>query len=207
MDIYNLNRRRRPAGADRQAAGRGPRLPFRSCRPRAPGGGPICGGTFRRARYADLNRDLSAPVSREQRAAIPCRDPSDIRRAGSASWASATTPRSSPTMRPMAPFAARAWWLLRWLGHDARRGARRRLQGLDRRTAARWSPARPRPPPPASRAFTPRRRPPAPWSSTAGGRGRSSSPQRLLVDARAAERFTGTVEPIDPRRRPRARAR
>ena len=90
--------------------------------------------------------------------------------------------------------AVRVWWLLRWLGHE-------RVQVLDGGMAA-WreaaGPESAEVPVPAPRAFTPRPRDDMlvdrAWLMT-----HLDDPSVVVVDARAAERYRGEVEPIDPR--------
>lgn len=89
-------------------------------------------------------------------------------------------------------FAARLWWLLRWLGHE-------RVAVLDGGLAA-WRaagyPEETAPPArPAPRRFEPRRRDPEAWVDAAAI---AATPALLVVDARAPERFRGEHEPIDP---------
>lgn len=90
-------------------------------------------------------------------------------------------------------FAARLWWLLRWLGHDAVAvldgglHAWRAAGGLlsQDRTA------------PTARRF--RARPDhARWLDAAGLARALADERCLLIDARALERYAGEVEPIDP---------
>jgi thiosulfate/3-mercaptopyruvate sulfurtransferase len=145
------------------------------------------------ARYADLNRDLSGPPSASSgRHPLPQPERIAARLAelgvGDASQVVAYDDANGS-------IAARAWWLLRWLGHE-------RVAVLDGGFKA-WVAAggalesgEPPRPPPAS-AFTPRVEPSA-VVTTAELIEALKSPQNLLVDARAAERFTGAVEPLDP---------
>ncbi len=89
-------------------------------------------------------------------------------------------------------WASRLWWLLRWLGHE-------RVAvldgGLDKWT--RESRAITRDPPSVRPAiFVPQA--PAPVASTAEILASLSSRSLKVLDARAAERFRGDVEPIDP---------
>jgi thiosulfate/3-mercaptopyruvate sulfurtransferase len=93
-------------------------------------------------------------------------------------------------------YAARAWWLLRWLGHQA-------VAVLDGGTAAwlaaggalssaaSWVPAQPPYPagPPAM---------PTVDAATLLADIVSAAPALAVVDARAAERFRGDVEALDP---------
>lgn len=91
------------------------------------------------------------------------------------------------------PYAARAWWLLRWLGH-------RDVAVLDGGAAAwraaggAWT----------ATASTPTARPPYPADSAAAMPTVSATEllaqlgRVRLFDARAGERFRGEVEPLDP---------
>jgi thiosulfate/3-mercaptopyruvate sulfurtransferase len=90
------------------------------------------------------------------------------------------------------PYAARAWWLLGWLGHED-------VAVLDGGVAA-WRAAGGKfetdaPPLPKSPATYPLHAPALPTQDAAAvraGLGRLN-----LIDARAAERFRGDVEPLD----------
>jgi thiosulfate/3-mercaptopyruvate sulfurtransferase len=101
-------------------------------------------------------------------------------------------------------FAARAWWLLRWLGH--RKAAV--LDGGFKAWLAQGGPTETGEPPGEPEGGSAHAA--ASDSSDASadavaviGTGRElapllENPDYLLVDARAPERFMGTVEPIDP---------
>ena len=88
-------------------------------------------------------------------------------------------------------YAAHLWWTLRWLGHEARGGAGRRLAGLDRGRPARFDEpgvaARPGQPPGASLAAT----------VDAATVLAIAQPAFTVIDARAS-RYRGEVEPMDP---------
>ena len=95
-----------------------------------------------------------------------------------------------------AVYAARAWWLLRWLGHTD-------VAVLDGGSAA-WlaaggllntdAPANPAHPPyPAGAAAMP-----SIDSSTLLAQLNATQPTVQVLDARARERFRGEVEPLDP---------
>ena len=145
------------------------------------------------AHYVDLNRDLSGPVSPATgRHPLPQPERFGVLLGGLG---------VSPDTQVIAyddingSFAARAWWLLRWLGHD-------RAAVLDGGLQA-WLKAggpvesgEPKMPPRAA-AFAPR--PDAAAIVTAAELVEAlEDRRRLVVDARAPERFAGTVEPIDP---------
>jgi len=89
-------------------------------------------------------------------------------------------------------FAARLWWLLRWLGHEA---VALLDGGLSPWTAAGGALSAEMPEP-AARTFTPA---PRDWvlgaDQVLAGLGR---PDRVIVDARAPDRFRGENESIDP---------
>lgn len=88
--------------------------------------------------------------------------------------------------------AARLWWMLRWLGHDDVRV----LDGGFARWEREHRPVEPGERPPrgvAFRAASPGRVADAAWLLAELPRGRI-----VVVDARAAERYRGDVEPLDP---------
>lgn len=89
-------------------------------------------------------------------------------------------------------FAARLWWMLRWLGHDA-------VAVLDGGFQAWVTAGRPVTdvvPEHAPGDFTPQARPEL--LTAAHELAAPQSISRKLFDARAPERFAGAVEPIDP---------
>jgi thiosulfate/3-mercaptopyruvate sulfurtransferase len=143
------------------------------------------------ARYAHLDRDLSGVrTGRNGRHPLP-------QRADLAAWAGAQG--IAPGVQVVAyddqggPYAARAWWLLRWLGHaevavlDGGWAAWRAAGGAIETTP----PALPGGPAyPAS---------PAPAMPTVDADALLAQLGRVrLVDARAGARFRGEVEPLDP---------
>lgn len=149
----------------------------------------------------DLDRDLAAPPSTALgRHPLPDCDrlAQTLNTLGLAS-ATATTPATPVILYDNARFAyaARAWWLLRYLGHDA-------VALLDGGWAA-WQaagapvetgPARSPQPRPAP-GFFPNRR--TDWIAeleTVAAASDRGSP--LLLDAREVPRFRGEAEPIDP---------
>ena len=150
------------------------------------------------ARYVDLNRDLSAPVSAAS-GRHPLPDPvaldALLRGLGVVRDTQAIVYDESN-----GSFAARAWWLLRWLGHA-------KVAVLDGGMSA-WLRAGG-----ATESGEP---PPASAGRRAAGAGNPlqvdrraalgadeliaalENPRSLLIDARAPERYRGAVEPIDP---------
>ena len=142
--------------------------------------------------FVDLDAELAGPVGDGMAGRHPLPDPQALqlvwRRAGirAGDRVVAYDARDGSS-------AARAWWLLRWSGlADARvldggfagwRSAAQPVEsGRRRRTGARRRPRR-------TRRDGHRRRRRGPASSPAAGG---------LVDARAAARYRGEVEPIDP---------
>lgn len=90
-------------------------------------------------------------------------------------------------------FAARLWWMLRWLGHDAVSV----LDGGWQAWIAAGLPVSTDTPSPIATVFTPRA--PRPWTVDADTLAAGLADASLMVvDARAPERFRGEVEPIDP---------
>jgi thiosulfate/3-mercaptopyruvate sulfurtransferase len=142
------------------------------------------------ARYAHLDRDLAgAKTGRNGRHPLPDRS---AFAATAGAWGIAPGVQVVAYDAQGGPYAARAWWLLRWLGHDA-------VAVLDGGVAA-WTAAggtlesgavsaTPRPPYPAGPAAMPT----IDAESLQGALGRVR-----VLDARAGERFRGEVEPLDP---------
>ena len=146
------------------------------------------------AHYVDLATDLSGPLTASS-GRHPLPDPAVL---AARLGALGVTADAQVVCYDAADgaFAARAWWLLRWLGHSA-------VAVLDGGYAA-WVAAgfavergdaqslRPGAPPLAIRAA---RAHTVALDDLVRGLGGS---RRLLVDARAAERYRGEREPIDP---------
>src|SRR5580692_3119185 len=142
------------------------------------------------ARYADLNRDLSAPIGPSTgRHPLPAPDAFAIR-LGTLGVGDDTQVVAYDDAN--GSMAARLWWLLRWLGHDAVAV----LDGGFKAWIAAGGALEPGEPEPGTEHFTPRVDFYAALS-TAELEQALSEPKWKLVDARAPERFAGTVEPID----------
>jgi thiosulfate/3-mercaptopyruvate sulfurtransferase len=148
------------------------------------------------ARYADLNRDLSAPVTAAS-GRHPLPSPEDLA-ATLKSLGIGSDTQVIAYDDSAGAFAARAWWLMRWVGHDAAAvlngGLKAWLAGGGRlesgpAVVARASVADPH-------QFAPRVDLAAVLDA-ADVEAQLGDPGFLLVDARAPERFAGTVEPID----------
>lgn len=143
------------------------------------------------ARYAHLDRDLSgSKTGRNGRHPLPARD-TLAERAGQ--WGIAPGVQVVAYDNQAMPYAARAWWLLRWLGHreaavldgglSAWLAAGGTLSALPARDSA-------LPPYPASTM------PAMPTIDTDTLLARLH--QVRLLDARAGERYRGDAEPLDP---------
>ncbi|TMH59319.1 MAG: sulfurtransferase [Betaproteobacteria bacterium] len=89
-------------------------------------------------------------------------------------------------------FASRLWWLLRWLGHDT---VAVLDGGLDR-WQAEGRPQTGAVPTPRARTFVPKA--PTRVASAEEIAQNLGGDALLVLDARAAERYRGDVEPIDP---------
>jgi thiosulfate/3-mercaptopyruvate sulfurtransferase len=147
------------------------------------------------ARYADLNRDLSGPIS-----ATSGRHPLPSPDQFLAVLARLRIGRATQVIAyddSAGAFAARLWWMLRWVGHPAAAvldgGI---LAWLSEGGALQSEEEKPLPaaaggPPLSAQADS------AAVIGTAEIEQRLSDPAFLLIDARAADRFAGTVEPID----------
>ena len=144
------------------------------------------------AQYADLNRDLSAPVTAAS-GRHPLPDPRDFaRRAGG--WGIGNDTTTILYDQSNGSHAARAWWLLRWIGAtrvavlngglDAWIRSGGTVESGDGAT-------------PAPRPFELRLRERF-FLTTDQVAAALTDPATALVDARASPRFRGETEPIDP---------
>jgi thiosulfate/3-mercaptopyruvate sulfurtransferase len=145
------------------------------------------------ARYADLNKDLSAPIT-ETSGRHPLPAPrafaDTLERLGIGDETQVIAYDDAN-----GSFAARLWWLLRWLGHTS-------VAVLDGgfkawQTAGGALASGQEPPLPITMRFLPRVDVSA-VIATADVPDWLADPNKLLVDARAAERYAGSIEPIDP---------
>ncbi len=144
--------------------------------------------------YAHLDRDLSGPKAgpgepSRGRHPLPARDQLA---ATAGAWGLAPGVQVVVYDAQGGPYAARAWWLLQWLGHAD-------VAVLDGGTAA-WlaaggslsnevGVAQPQPPYPTQ----------APAMPTIDAAAlQAALGQLVLIDARAPERYRGEVEPLDP---------
>ena len=140
--------------------------------------------------YAHLDRDLSSPITKES-GRHPLPDPERFaRRLGE--WGVSTETQVIAYDADTGAYAARLWWLLRWIGHEA-------VAVLDGGLRA-WTeaglPLTTEVPQRTPTRFIARPNRSA-WLSTGEVAEKIRAGWRLL-DARAPERFAGKVEPIDP---------
>ncbi len=153
------------------------------------------------AMYVHLDEDLSGPRHRGNQGRHPL--PSHAALAARAGhWGIAPGHPVVAYDNQGGPYAARAWWLLRWLGHAE-------VAVLDGGTAA-WTAAG------GALDTAPGRVQPQPPYPAVSREGRETAEaaeamptidaaallpllgRRRVLDARAAERFRGEVEPLDP---------
>ncbi|MCO6488289.1 MAG: sulfurtransferase [Phaeodactylibacter sp.] len=144
------------------------------------------------ARYMHLDEGLSGPIvpGRTGRHPLPNPDVAALRfeRLGIGNEVQVVAYDDSGGM-----IAARLWWMLRWLGHDAVAV----LDGGWPRWIAEGRAAGTAIPEPQPRAFIPHPRPEFLVDAETVDQIRRQ-PEFKLVDSRAAERYRGEVEPIDP---------
>ena len=150
-------------------------------------------GHLPQARYAHLDHDLSGiKTGRNGRHPLPLRN---LLAQTMAQWGITPDIQVVTYDDQAMPYAARAWWLLRWMGHTNAavldggrtawlRGGGELVQG--------HLPAHHAAPYPASAT------PAMPSISAVSLQALLGQPQLFLLDARAAERFRGEVEPLDP---------
>ncbi|HEY6454774.1 MAG TPA: sulfurtransferase [Steroidobacteraceae bacterium] len=141
--------------------------------------------------FAHLDQDLSSPVT-PQSGRHPLPDPAALAAFLGAAGVDTDTDVVAYD-QDKSPFAARLWWLLRWLGHE-------RVSVLNGGLAA-WRatglPLQGVPAPRVARTFL--RRPARVQALTTAEVQRELEGGRpLLLDARSADRFAGLNETLDP---------
>ncbi|WP_127996297.1 sulfurtransferase [Piscinibacter defluvii] len=140
--------------------------------------------------YLHLERDLSGPkTGRNGRHPLPAREAfaATLGRLGIGAQTQVVA-----YDRQGGPYAARLWWILRWMGHEAAAvldGGLQAWQAAGGPVDAELPAARHAPPYPSRASLAPTLE----TDALAAQLGRVP-----LVDARAAERFRGEVEPLDP---------
>jgi thiosulfate/3-mercaptopyruvate sulfurtransferase len=142
--------------------------------------------------YAHLERDLSSPqiAGKTGRHPLP---PVEVIARTLGAWGIGDDTQVIVYDDNSGVFAGRLWWMLRWLGHDAAAI----LDGDFRQWQREGRPVRSGVEHRAPRPFTPRMRPEL--VVTAGEiEARLGDPTLHLFDARAADRFRGENETLDP---------
>lgn len=142
--------------------------------------------------YAHLDQDLSGQVIKGKTGRHPLPDPNAFART-CASWGIGPGVQVVGYDDMGGAMAARVWWLLRWLGHPS-------VAVLDG-GIVQWE-AEGRPlvkalPEARAGEFVPRENDTLAVNTSEVER-LSSDPATVIVDSRAAERYSGEFEPIDP---------
>jgi thiosulfate/3-mercaptopyruvate sulfurtransferase len=145
------------------------------------------------ARYVHLDRDLcGAKTGRNGRHPLPERDAFAARVGG---WGIRPSTQVVAYDAQGGSYAARAWWMLRWLGHEA-------VAVLDGGLAA-WRAAggtvasdEPAPRPAVPYRPGPSTMPTLDVAALQAAMARAG--EVIVVDARSGERYRGEAEPIDP---------
>lgn len=146
------------------------------------------------ARYAHLDEHLSAPVGPDA-GRHPLPDPEKLA-ATLGSWGVANGSQVIAYDASNGAYAARLWWLLRWLGHE-------RVAVLDGGFKV-WTelglPVSTATPAPTPAQFVAHLRPELAVSTAELANRLAAKPPNgwRLLDARAPERYAGLVEPLDP---------
>ena len=147
------------------------------------------------ARYADLNRDLSAPITATS-GRHPLPSPLDF----AGTLARLRVGRTTQVIAyddSAGAFAARLWWMLRWVGHRAVAVLDGGIKAwVSEGGALQAGEETPQPTVQGDRHVAVEADAAA-VIGTADLEQLLSDPAFLLIDARAAERYAGTVEPID----------
>lgn len=142
------------------------------------------------ARFAHLDRDLSAPMNgRNGRHPLP---PPDEAAAALGGLGIGADTQVVAYDQGSGMFAVRVWWMLRWLGHEAAA----LLDGGFEKWTREGRPVTPEVPAIHPRTLPVRHVGPVVAASDVE---RAQAQRTLtLVDARAPERYRGEVEPLDP---------
>jgi thiosulfate/3-mercaptopyruvate sulfurtransferase len=162
----------------------------------SPGGGrrAYLEGHIPGARYADLNEDLSAAIT-----ATTGRHPLPSPGNFAATLTRLGVGRDTQVIAyddSAGAFAARAWWMLRWMGHGAAAVLDGGMKAWVSEGGALQS-GQEKPLPAAAVGGLSVQADVAAVIGTTELEQRLPDPAFLLIDARAGERFDGTVEPID----------
>jgi thiosulfate/3-mercaptopyruvate sulfurtransferase len=141
--------------------------------------------------YAHLDRDLAGPIA-PSTGRHPLPDPDEFAHTLSR-WGITPETQVVAYDADVGMYAARLWWMLRWVGHDAVAvldGGFKAWVDAGMRTSEHSASRAP-----TSFVARPNR---TMWADAAEVAERVADPQWRVLDARAPERFRGDVEPIDP---------
>jgi len=147
------------------------------------------------ARYADLNKDLSAPITATS-GRHPLPTPSDF----AGTLVRLGVGRATQVVAyddSGGAFAARLWWMLRWVGHPAAAVLDGGIMAWVSEGGTLLSGEENPLPTAKVGPHVSAQADAAAVIGTADLEQRLADPAFLLIDARAGERFAGTVEPID----------
>lgn len=153
-----------------------------------PGRDDYAAGHVPGAVYLDIDTDLCGPPGKGGRHPLP--DPDDLQRVLRAAGVREGRPVVVYDLGDGLP-AARAWWTLRWAGHEAVRV----LDGGFPAWVAAGLPVTTEVPDPAPGDLTVRPGGLPVLDAAAAGR---LATEGVLIDVRAAPRYRGEVEPVDP---------
>ncbi len=138
--------------------------------------------------YGHLDRDLSSPITPGKTGRHPLPD-SQAFCSTLAKWGISNTSQVIVYDNGPGMFAARLWWMLRWLGHEKVAV----LNGGWQQWQAHRYPANSKNPAPKTGKFTAKL-----INTLQASVDEVANGQALLLDARAADRFRGENETIDP---------
>jgi thiosulfate/3-mercaptopyruvate sulfurtransferase len=148
-------------------------------------------GHIPHAIYAHLDRDLSGPIT-DSSGRHPLPSPTSLA-ATFGGWGITADTQVIAYDADTGAYAARLWWLLRWLGHEhvaVLNGGLKAWCASSLPLSASVSAAR-------ARSQFQAVVNDAMWLDTAAIAALAEDPRWCLLDARAPERFSGAVEPID----------
>ena len=146
-------------------------------------------GHIPRAVYAHLDEDLSGPIIHGKTSRHPLPDVNDFSAKLSA-WGVDNDTQVVAYDDAGGAIAARLWWMLRWLGHDAVAVLNGGIQAWEANY-----PLSQGVPSVVPATFTPRLRPELLVNVETVAQAHAET---LLIDSRTPERYRGEAEPIDP---------
>ncbi len=158
-----------------------------------PGREEYLAGHIPGAVFVDLDAELAAPPGSGDRGRHPLPEADEFERAMRRAGVSGERPVVVYDAGGASGAAARAWWTLRYFGHRCGGGAWTAASPRGSGPVERGEPVAPTPAPGDFVA-----RPGGMPVLDADGAGALAAGEGVLLDARAAERYRGEVEPVDP---------